>query len=157
MVATQLIDTVADFLDAESWSYARIEGKTALVFRFEGKHGEWTCQAKTLEQRGQVVCYSICPVAVSEAQFPEVTEFIARANDGLIIGNFELSYTTGQLRFKTSIDVEGETLGRLVVKHLIYDNMFTMDRYLPAFYNVLENQATPIQAIAHAEARQDKN
>lgn len=136
---SQLIDIVAGFLDTDSWSYARVEDRTELVFRFEGEQGEWACHAKTLEKRGQVVCYSLFPSTVQPNQLAAIAEFITRVNDGLIIGNFELSYATGQVRFKTSIDVEGETLVPQVVKHLIYDNVFTMDRYLPGIRKVLEN------------------
>jgi hypothetical protein len=145
------MDRVIEFLETEHWPHRRIADKTALRFGFEGQHGEWLCEAKTLEQRGQVVCYSIFPVTVPEAHVLAITEFITRANDGLIMGNFELSYATGKLRFKTSLDVEGETLGALMIKHLIYDNLFTFDRYLPGLYSMLEHGATPMQAIAQVE------
>jgi len=39
-----------------------------------------------------------------------VAEFINRANYGIIIGNFEMDFADGEIRYKTSIDVQGDKL-----------------------------------------------
>ena len=67
-----------------------------------------------------------------------VAEFITRANYGLIIGNFELDFSDGEIRYKTSLDVEGDRLSQALIKQLVYTNVLTMDQYLPGILAVLE-------------------
>ncbi|MEL6492946.1 MAG: YbjN domain-containing protein [Cyanobacteria bacterium J06621_3] len=76
-----------------------------------------------------------------------MAQFITRANYGLILGNFELDYTDGEIRYKTSLDVESDRLTPALTKNLIYTNVMTMDQYLPGLLAVLEQQTPPGQAI----------
>ncbi|MEL7052307.1 MAG: YbjN domain-containing protein [Cyanobacteria bacterium J06588_5] len=76
-----------------------------------------------------------------------MAQFITRANYGLILGNFELDYTDGEIRYKTSLDVESDRLTPALTKNLISTNVTTMDQYLPGLLAFLEQQTPPGQAI----------
>ena len=78
--------------------------------------------------------------------------FLTRANYGLLIGNFEMDYNDGEVRYKTSIDVEGDRLSKALVKRLVYDNLAVMDRYLPGVLSVIYGGASPTEAIAQVES-----
>ena len=57
----------------------------------------------------------------------------------------------GELRFKTSIDVEGGQLTSTMVKNLVYTNLAVMDQYLPGLKKVIDGME-PEKAIAEVEA-----
>ena len=95
--------------------------------------------------------YSYCPVKVPENKRPLVGDFLTRANYGLLVGNFEMDYNDGEVRYKTSIDVEGNKLSVALVKRLVYDNLAVMDRYLPGVLSVIYGGASPTEAIAQVE------
>ena len=84
-----------------------------------------------------------------------VAEFITRANYGLKVGNFEMDMDDGEVRFKTSIDVEKDQLNRTQVSNLVYANVWTMDRYLPGIFSVIYGSENPRQAVNKIEGRQD--
>ncbi len=48
-----------------------------------------------------------------------VAEFITRANFGIVIGNFEIDFSDGEIRYKTSIDVEGDRPSFALIKRLV--------------------------------------
>jgi hypothetical protein len=104
------------------------------------------------ETQQTVLFYSICPIATPESQLIAMAEFITRANYGLIIGNFELDFSDGEIRYKTSIDVEGDTLSQALIKQLVYTNVLTMDQYLPGILAVLEQGMSPQDAISLVES-----
>lgn len=83
-----------------------------------------------------------------------VAEYLTRANYGLPLGNFEMDFSDGEVRFKTSLDVEGEEymLTPAMIKSLVYSNVLTMDRYLAGMMAVIYGDASPEQEIAKAEA-----
>ena len=48
---------------------------------------------------------------IEKQVYPEaIAEFLTRTNYSMIIGNFELDFADGEIRYKTSIDVQGDFL-----------------------------------------------
>ena len=80
-----------------------------------------------------------------------VAEYLTRANYGLRIGNFELDYADGEVRYKSSLDFEGQTLTAELIRNAIYPAVHTMDRYLPGLLRVTFGGATPHEAIEEVE------
>ena len=116
-----------------------------------GKNGKWTCYAQAKEDQEQFVFYSVCPVNAAKDKMNVLSEFITRANYGLIIGNFELDYNDGEIRYKTSIDVEGDRLSKALLEQLVYANLTITDRYLPGVMAVLYGDVDPETAILQVE------
>ncbi len=146
-----IYDVTVQFFKEEEWVYVEIEGKPALSLNYAGKSGTWSCFAKAEEDKQMMLFYSYCPVKVPENKRPLVGDFLTRANYGLLIGNFEMDYNDGEVRYKTSIDVEGDKLSVALVKRLVYDNLAVMDRYLPGVLSVIYGGASPTEAIAQVE------
>lgn len=148
---SEILQNTKQFFDAEDWAYQ--EAQSGLMLNFGGKNGQWRCFARIREEQGQFIFYSFAPYELTPDQFPVVSEYAMRANFGLFIGNFELNYATGTLQYRTSIDVEGEEdkLSSALMKHLVYQNVLTMDRYLPGLRAILEEGVSPEAAISRVE------
>ncbi|MEM0980963.1 MAG: YbjN domain-containing protein [Cyanobacteria bacterium P01_H01_bin.58] len=142
---------VQQFFDEDDWAYVQLADGVSLQLAFQGDAGRWTCLARSDDAAAQLVFYSVCPMTVSETKTNAIAELLMRANDGLIIGNFELDFETGEIRYKTSLDVEGDRLTPALMQSLVYANVHTFDQYLPAIIAVLDGQATPVDAIAAIE------
>ncbi len=151
--ATQpIFQAIVNFFTEDDWAFTKIQGELSLNLAFEGDNGRWQCYAKAREEQKQFAFYSICPIKVPKPKRRAVGEFIARANYGMIIGNFELDFTDGEIRYKTSIDVEGDRLTSALIKQLVYANVTMMDEYLPGIKAVVEGELSPEDAIAKIEA-----
>ncbi|MBD2136530.1 YbjN domain-containing protein [Anabaena sp. FACHB-1237] len=146
-----MLTTIINFFLEDDWTFTKIEGETSLRLGFQGDNGTWTCYAKVREEQKQFVFYSICPFKVSEDKRLTIAEFITRANYGMINGNFEMDFNDGEIRYKTSIDVDGDKLSFALIKNLVYTNVIMMDEYLPGIINVIENNQTPEIAIKEIE------
>jgi hypothetical protein len=66
-------------------------------------------------------------------------------------GNFELDFSEREIRYKTSIDVDGDTLSSALIKGLVYANVTMMDEYLPGIMSVIYGDVEPKDAIAQIE------
>ncbi|MDK2882876.1 MAG: hypothetical protein PWQ41_39 [Bacillota bacterium] len=146
-----ILATAIQFFTEDDWKFARIEGKPILSLPCSGRNGNWQCWAEAREEQQQFIFYSVCPIKVPEGKRLAVAEYLTRANYGLVIGNFELDFNDGEVRYKTSIDVEGDELTPALVKNLVYANLSTMDRYLPGIMGVVYANLSPQQAIAQVE------
>ena len=143
---------LANFFESDHWPSNPVAGRSVISLPFQGKHGQWLCFAQAREAQQQFIFYSLCPAVVAERRRPSIAEFITRANYGLIIGNFELDYADGEIRYKTSIDVEGGELTAPLIKQVVYANVLMMDQYLPGILAVLYNDSSPLEALAQVES-----
>ena len=67
------------------------------------------------------------------------------------IGNFEMDYGDGEIRYKTSIDVGDDRLTYALIAKLVEPNIAMMDNYLPGIMQVIVEGTTPLQAIELVE------
>lgn len=147
-IVNKLSDVMLDFFAEDDWEFVQLE--EMLQMSFQGENGRWTCYAKAADEDEQFIFYSVCPLNAEETQLIKIAEFITKVNYGLIIGNFELDFSDGEIRYKTSIDVEEDRLTTALIKQLVYANVLTMDRYLPGIVAVLNNLSVD-EAIAQCE------
>jgi hypothetical protein len=152
-----LAGVMVDFFTQMEWPFD--EGASPLnqdqtIYRLisQGENGEWSCFACPREDMQECVFYSVYPDLVAEEHRIAVSEFLTRANFGMAIGNFEINLDSGEVRLKTSIDVEGDRLSLELFRQLVAANVNTMDRYLPGIQRVIEGSLTPKDAIAQLEA-----
>lgn len=149
----QILEEIIDFFTEDDWPYTKIKGEPVLLTAFQGENGKWNCSAKARVEQEQFVFYSICPVNAPENKRLAIAEFLTRANSGMIIGNFELDFADGEIRYKTSIDVQGDFLSFELIKQLVYANVTMMDEYLPGIKSVIESDVEPKDAIAQIESQ----
>jgi hypothetical protein len=147
----QLFEAVVDYLTEDDWKFNVVKDDTALMLSFRGEAGSWQCFATVDEEKQWFTFYSILPSNVPEEKRVEIAEFITRANYGLIIGNFEMDYGDGEVRYKTSVDVEGGELSPKMIENLMRANLMTMDRYFAGVMGVLYGDRDPAEAIAEME------
>lgn len=146
-----LLQAVINFFTADDWSFVRIEGESVLHVAFQGRSGIWNCYAMVREIPRQVAFYSICPADASENKRQLIAEFLTRANHNMILGNFELDFNNGEIRYKTSIDVTDDRLSFALIQQLVHTNVTVMDKYLPGIQAVLSGEALAVEAIQAIE------
>jgi hypothetical protein len=148
----QIFDTLVEYLEEDDWKFNIIKEDAALMLLFRGQAGSWQCLASVEEEKSWLTFYSILPSNAPEDKRADVAEFLTRANYGLVIGNFELDFNDGEVRYKTSVDVEGGELTSKMIENLIHANLMTMDRYFPGIMSVLYADADPEEAVAQIES-----
>jgi hypothetical protein len=146
-----LYAAMTEFFIEDGWPVAEVANQSIVSLNFQGQHGRWMCYGQTREDHQQFVFYSVCPVVVPEARRAAMAEFVTRANFGLIIGNFELDYADGELRYKTSIDVEGTEINQALIRQCVYANVLMMDQYLPGILSLVYSDTEPTAALALVE------
>lgn len=144
-------ETLGQFLEEDGWHPQRIEDKYIYRMYYNGKNGELRCYAQIRVDLEQFIFYAVTAVKMPEDVRPAVAEFLTRANYGLRVGNFELDYADGEVRFKSSLDFEGEPLTDDLIRHAVYPAVQTMDGYLPGLMKVAFGARTPVEAIQEIE------
>ena len=119
-----MIDAVRDHLDDEEWNYdleedrkphplirtgCRIKGKLKSIDEFIDFRDTF------------FVVYAISPVNADPENIGEIAKYIAMANYGLVVGNFELDVRDGEIRYKCFVDCDGlETIPSNIIGRAIH-------------------------------------
>jgi len=116
------------------------------------ENGKCDCFIDVRHEQKQVLILSIIPTLVPESHRLRIAEFIARANYGLIIGNFELDFEDGELKYKTSnfYDDTFPASEEVFIRNL-FTNFQMMERYFPGIMAVIYANITPQTAINQIE------
>lgn len=145
---------LVQYLEDDGWHPQKLSDRDIYRMSFQGKNGLFQCYAQVRIEAEQLLCYAQAPVKVPEEQRTNVAEYLTRANYGMYIGNFELDYNDGEVRFKSSLDFEGEQLTANLIRNTIYPSVRLMDTYLPGLMKVVYGGANPKLAIEEIEQSQ---
>ncbi len=151
MTEHQLFNALVEFFEEDNWDFQWVAGASVLSMGFSGKNGKWLCYAQAREYEEQVTFYSVLAANAPQDKRHKVAEFITRVNYGMVIGNFEMDYEDGEIRYKTSLDVEGSTLGASMIRQLVYANLIITDRYLPGVMRVIYSDDSPTKVLDSIE------
>jgi hypothetical protein len=146
----RLLDTVVEHLESEGLEYD-VTSDECVDLSFTTTNGVLVTWFSLDEQDQVVLFVSRCPVFVPLERREAAMEFLTRANFGLRLGHFEFDLDDGEVRYKTSIDVEGDRLTPALVERLMRPNLSTMNRYLPGLLRVAFGATTPAQEITAIE------
>jgi len=148
-----IFDTMYDFFQQEDWKFERMGEQPILRMGINGKNGKWACYAQAREDQEQFVFYSVCPVNAPDDKRVTIAELLTRLNYGLVIGNFEMDMRDGEIRYKTSVDVEGDRVSHALVRNVVFVNLQMMDRCLPAIMGCMYGGLSPQQAADQLETQ----
>ena len=148
-----MFNTVKNYFRVQGWPINQHPEKPILRIEYEGDHGRWFCYARINERSNQFIFLSIASVKVPEDRRKEMAEYLTRANFGLNIGNFEMDFDDGEVRYKTSIDYTYQSLTSELIDPLIKANFVAMNDYLLGIESVIAGDTTAQEAIEETMRR----
>ena len=156
-----LYDAFLQFLRDDGWPIdSEDEEFQAVAVPVEGRSGRWICGGQIMDERALLLFSSIVPTFVPETARAAVSDFLHRANAGLLAGGFQFDPDGGEVRYVTSLDlsevdpstaVQSGVLPGLI-KRMVYANVVTTDQYFSALMSVIHTGMDPAAAVAAAEA-----
>lgn len=146
-------ENVQQFLQVDGWFPEDIEGLTAFSARYVGTNAEFRVVTHINVELEQIYVYVIFSESVPADRRLAVAELLTRANYGLRIGNFEMDFNDGEVRYKASLDFEGASLTHPLLKNLMYPAVQTSDRYFGSIMQVAFAGADPQAVINEVEGR----
>ena len=145
-----IMEVITQYFKEAGIKYRRLNAY-ACKPRPPGAHKNQQILVFSKEDERLAVCYTTMPLTIRPGQRPVVAEYLSRANSKLLVGNFEIDYESGDVRFRTSVDVEGGVITTKMAKHLLFNNLAWVEEYAKGLIGVLYRDLTPAQAIAELE------
>ncbi len=148
-------NTIIHALDSLEYKYlTSFDDETRTVFRFgiSMNHGRCDTIIDLQTDDNHVLIYVVWPMFVPPNKRDRIADFLTRANYGIIIGNFEMDYDDGEIRYKSSFVYDSDTnLSNDVFIRYLNKSFSTFDKYLPGIISVMYAALQPSDAIAQVE------
>lgn len=146
-------ETIKQFFSEDEWFFIDMEDQDMLRLRMNhwGENGRFSCQAEFNDKHQIFYFFSYFPINVPEDKQAKMAEFLTRVNYGIRIGNFEMDYENGEVRFRTSLDFEDQVLNYALISNHVYPNVWMMDRYLPGLFAVVYSEKDPEEILKTIE------
>jgi len=157
MAGLRAFEAVGKFMEEDGWHPQIVEDNHVYRAYFVGHNGEVTCFAQVRVDLEQFIFFVVMPVRAPAHMRMAVAEYITRANYGLRIGNFEMDFEDGEVRYKSSLDFESVELTPGLIRNTIYPAVQTMDRYLPGVLAVVFGGKSAEEAISMIEEDDDED
>ena len=149
---SSLFEQVVAFFEEDGWTFRQVGEHTALEAGVQGENGRFRLVAVVDGERSIVRFLTFVEGKIPETRRREVMEYLTRANYGLLMGNFEIDLSDGEVRFKSAVDAgESGELTEPQIRSALYLSVATLDRYFPGLQRVIQGSADPAAAIAEVE------
>jgi len=147
-----LFENVLAHLEQDGVQFRRIGGHPAVEMAVAGDNGSYRMVIVVDAERAVVRFLTFVEGKVPEHRRRDVMEFLTRANYGLLLGNFEIDLSDGEVRFKAACETETGALSHAVFQNNLYLSVALMDRYFPGLQRVIQGSSDPAAAIADIES-----
>ena len=142
-----LISIVRAMLDVQGHRYQQLDADS-LTLTIRRKDSSYTVKFAANDDTSLVRLSSNYGFRTPESRRIAVAEALSRTNTRLTLGNFELDFNDGELRFRVGADVENGFLSVKMVENMLTRASQTMERFQRALMSVAFGEVSPAIAIA---------
>lgn len=153
--STKIADAIQEFLHDDDWNYTFREEKG--IFHFSlSTHSRLNAVDYFIavrEDHYRVLCVSPLNVdADSPQELARMAEFLTRANYGLTHGCFEMDYHDGEIRFRMTVDCDGDAVPtQEIVKNSISIPASMFNRYGSGMIQTMFSDLNPADIVRACE------
>jgi hypothetical protein len=136
-----MFQKVITFLNTKQFKFEILEGRTVAIFGIETSKAKYKCVFDLKEEENFLVCYAIIQdFYVPENDRGSMAVILTKVNYSIIIGNFEMDLSDGEIRYKTSIDFTGTDLIEPLITNLFNANINVLDYFCEQLKSIKINK-----------------
>jgi hypothetical protein len=152
-----MYDKFIEYLKGKNWKYSEDKDSGIVSFYLGGTNGTtFYCAGQDEPDRHRFIFFSYCVANCPDTLRIKMAELLTRLNSVIFLGNFELNFETGIIKFKTSILYEGLDLNNKSIDNLIINNLAVMDDCTPAILKLIYGDLNAIDAYNFRQGQQQQ-
>ncbi|KAL7573273.1 hypothetical protein ACA910_003418 [Epithemia clementina (nom. ined.)] len=146
-----MLELIKQYLDSGNRSYQcqdpRDDGSQVISLNLTGNHSSYRTFIDVKAHQDRMLVFIESPVRAPDRSRAACAELLMRINYSLALGNFEIDFRDGEIRYRMAVDVEGSYLSLSMIETNIMVSAATMDRYFPAMMTVIYGNKAPVEAL----------
>jgi hypothetical protein len=150
--SSQAFQTLVAHFEANDFRFLADPDSKSVQLFITGDAAVYNCRLQLTHDEELIQARVHYPVAARDPKIrPLVAEALARANNGMSIGNFDIDMDTGDISFHLSQVIRDRGLDDDVIGGIFSVGLTTADRYFPAVMRVMFAGHTPADAVYLSE------
>lgn len=145
-----LLQMAAAFFAERNWPHTSVERPRAIEVSHDWASVPFKSRALTKGGGPIFLYYSLCPERAQAARRAAVMEYLTRVNANLLVGGFEMDWEMDEIRFRSSVDLQGQAMTDALMSGVVYPNHQAMIDYLPHLLAVVHGELEPDEAYREA-------
>lgn len=137
-----MFQQILNIFKEHDWSFTVVPNRTIAILGINGENNNFRCIVDVKEEQQLFIIFSIFDISISEEKRSIVSDFLARVNYNIMLGNFEIDLKTNNIIYKTNFYYGDMNVTKSVLEHYIITNIVTMDKSSPILIDLLENNTT---------------
>ncbi len=144
---------ILTYFEKQKWHYTiPKEGSNIATMGISTEKGKFHCIIDVDEEGKKIIFFSIYPINVPVTIRKSMAEIMMRVNYTLFFGSYEMDFSDGEIRFKTSLIYEDIELTDKILEHIIKGNIVTLDTYFELFNSFISGKTTLEDVISQIES-----
>jgi len=142
------IQLVQNYFAWKGWP-AELNGEGTLIrlkYTLEAA-GSWELFARTDPEHRMLLFFSVLPQKADADKRPLVAEFITRTNFGMSIGNFEMDWADGEIRYRTGFAFGDDGPDFEEIDRLVMANLVAVEDNYTVLQQVMRGELSPTAAV----------
>lgn len=139
------------YFEKQGWKFNQVEDQPMLQFGYSGRQTNIVCLLYVKAENKTISFYSILSDKADDSKKAALAEYLTRVNFGLPFGNFEMDWSSGEVRYKTSMFYIGDTINDDFFEALIFPNLIITEKYFAGMAAILFNDKSPEEGLSIAE------
>lgn len=127
---------VREFFKEDSWKFSEPKDHT-LRAEVQGENTDCTLIFLCKEDLQQLIVVGYKPRVIPEQFRLKAAELLTRANYILNLGSYGMDFSDGELRFRTSLDVEDGELSLTMVRNITATTALMFDQIYPCILKLI--------------------
>ena len=152
----EIVKKIKDFFEKNEWNYLFDEKKSVFNFGLNMGGTLGSLDFYIVVKEDSYTVYAILNNKAELDKINQVAEYLHRANYGLRVGNFELDYDDGEIRYKTYIDADFTEITDKTIMMSIFIPGDMFNKYGKGLLEVMLGEANPKELIDKIENQKDK-
>lgn len=148
---SQLRDLIESELKKIGLKYEYIQEKNILIFNMTMDNSVGTLKVLIHVFSDSYVVYAILNNRVNSKQAARVSDFLHRANRGMLNGNFEYDHVHGEVRFKLFVNAKDTNISKAIIDDSISIPLSMFSIYGDGLLRVMIGKENPEKVINEIE------
>lgn len=150
------ITSIAQTYKAENLRFSMEQERNMIRFNMNTKVSADVRFTARLVNPRTALFTTVLPMNIPEESRAAVSDYITRVNYTLLLGNFQIDLTDGEIGYRATGVFEEETgMPGSVVMRLTYVGFSMFDKYMPGVFAIVYGGKTAADAFAEINSKED--
>lgn len=150
----EIADELKNYLQNNDWNFQFDDDRGVFSFGLNIRSKLKSIRYIIGVNEDSYIVYAISPISADnddDDQMKRIAEFVCRANFGLRVGNFELDFRDGEIRYKCYVSCDGVIPTTEMITESVHCPAAMFTRYGDGIIQVLFNDAPAEQTVTVCE------